>query len=76
MSPNYFCRFFKKVTGLTFTQYLLNIRIDKAKELILKNNMPITDIAFTVGFENLGYFYRSFKKYTKHSPKEYREILR
>jgi len=76
MSTPYFCKFFKKVTGSTFNEYLVNIRIDKAKELLLKNNSTITDIAFQVGFNNLGYFYRVFKKNTKLKPSEFRSIIR
>ncbi len=71
-SPCYFCKFFKKVVGCTFTKYLLNIRIDKAKELLLTENISITAIAYRVGFENLSYFFRKFRELTGLSPKEFR----
>jgi len=74
-STQYFCKFFKKVTGSTFKEYLVNIRIDKAKELLLKSNTSITDIAYQVGFKNLSYFYRSFKKSLKLNPSEYRLFM-
>ncbi len=76
MSPHYFCRFFKKVTGNTFKEYLLRIRIDKAKELLLKYNMSVTEIAYTVGFENLSYFFRVFKRFTGFNPMEFKTILK
>lgn len=75
MSPHYFCRFFKKVTGNTFKEYLLKIKIDKAKELLLKCNHSVTDIAYDVGFENLSYFCRTFKKFTKLNPMDFRMMV-
>jgi AraC-like DNA-binding protein/quercetin dioxygenase-like cupin family protein len=71
-SSCYFCKFFKRVIGCTFTKYLLSIRIDKAKELLLTENINITAIAYRVGFENLSYFFRKFKELTGLSPKEFR----
>lgn len=72
LSIQYFCKFFKKVTGFTFKEYLISLRIDKAKELLLKNNLSITQIAYQVGFENLSYFYRTFKRFTNLNPSSYR----
>jgi AraC-like DNA-binding protein len=74
MSPQYFCRFFKKVTGTTFKEYLLRIKIDKAKELLMKYNISATEIAYQVGFENLSYFFRVFKKFTGLNPMEFRKL--
>ena len=74
MSPHYFCRFFKKVTGTTFKEYLLRLRIDKAKELLMKYNMSVTEIAYQVGFENLSYFFRVFKRFTTLNPMEFRKL--
>jgi AraC-like DNA-binding protein len=74
MSPHYFCRFFKKVTGTTFKEYLLRIRIDKAKELLIQYNMSVTEIAYQVGFENLSYFFRVFKRFTRLNPMEFRKL--
>lgn len=71
MSIYYFCKFFKKVIGKTFTNYLLSIRIDKAKELLLTEKITVTSIAYKVGFENLSYFYRKFKEFTGYCPTEY-----
>lgn len=76
MSTQYFCKFFKKVTGSTFKEYLISTRLDKAKELLLKNTQTITEIAYQVGFENLSYFYRVFKRSTKLNPSSFRSIIR
>ena len=73
MSPHYFCKFFKRVTGLTFTEYILRVRIDKAKELLLKNRLSITQIAYEVGFESSSYFHKVFRKLTHLNPKQYLE---
>ena len=76
MSVHYFCKFFKKVIGKTFTNYVLGIRIDRAKELLLSEKMSTTDIAFKVGFENLSYFYRKFKQFTGFCPGEFLETVK
>lgn len=75
MSTSYFCRFFKRVTGHTYTDYLSRLRVDKAKELLLRSGLPITDIGLEVGFESHSYFDRVFKRYTGRSPLEYRNSL-
>lgn len=71
MSKNYFCRFFHEVTGNSFIDYLNKFRINKAKYLLLNSDLSITQIAFDVGFNNLGYFFRVFRKYANLSPKEF-----
>jgi AraC-like DNA-binding protein/mannose-6-phosphate isomerase-like protein (cupin superfamily) len=72
MSPSYFCKFFKKVTGNTLTDYVLRLRIDKAKELLLKGELNITEVAYKSGFESHSYFDRIFRRFTKLSPQNYR----
>ncbi|MEW5816318.1 MAG: AraC family transcriptional regulator [Spirochaetota bacterium] len=77
MSTSYFCKFFRKVTGSTLMNYIYRLRIDKAKEFILRGDMSITEIAYEVGFENHSYFNRIFRRFTKLSPKEFRRgVLR
>jgi AraC-like DNA-binding protein/quercetin dioxygenase-like cupin family protein len=71
MSKNYFCRFFREVTGNSYIDYLNKFRINKAKHLLLNSDQSITQIAFDVGFNNLGYFFRVFRKYANLSPKEF-----
>jgi AraC-like DNA-binding protein/quercetin dioxygenase-like cupin family protein len=72
LSKYHFCKFFKKVMGCTFTKYLAMIRIDKAKELLLTENLTATTIAYRVGFDNLGYFFKKFKELTGLSPREFK----
>lgn len=71
MSPPYFCRFFRKVVGCTFMQYLQQARVDRAKQLMLTGNLSVTQIAFEVGFESLSYFCRVFRRLALLSPTEF-----
>lgn len=71
MSRNYFCRFFKRVTGTSFVDYLNKFRINRAKQLMLGGGLTTTQVAYQVGYNNLGYFYRSFKRYAHLCPREF-----
>ena len=62
-----FCRYFKKMTKLTFTQFVNHYRIDTAKKLLLLDK-NITEACFECGFESLSYFNRTFKKVTGENP--------
>jgi AraC-like DNA-binding protein len=73
LSKEAFCRFFKLRTRKTFTQYLLQLRINEAQKLLQETDLGISEIAFRVGFENLSYFNRSFKSITGKSPREFRK---
>ena len=75
MSTFYFCKMFKKVTGINFTDYLSRVRIEKAKNLLLNPNLRVSEIAFEVGFQSLTHFNRVFKKLLGQSPTEYRAQL-
>ena len=74
-STFYFCKVFKKSTGINFTDYVSRVRIEKAKNLALNPNLRISEIAFEVGFQSLTHFNRVFKKITGLSPTEYRAQL-
>jgi AraC-like DNA-binding protein len=71
-SSFYFCKLFKKATGLNFTDYVSRVRIEKAKNLLLNPNLRISEIAFEVGFQSLTHFNRVFKKIIGQSPTQYR----
>ncbi len=73
MSPFHFSRSFKQVCGVTFSDYLLERRITKAKELIYDHNVSITSVCYDVGFRDLSYFSRVFKRYHGMTPSEYRK---
>lgn len=73
MSPSYFCKVFKKVTGCTLVEYISRLRIDKARELLLVGEKSITEIAHEVGFESHSYFDKIFHRLMNVAPHEYRE---
>jgi YesN/AraC family two-component response regulator len=72
LSPKYLSRIFKEETGLTFNEYKLNMKTGKAKELLLKSELNIDQIAEKLGYLNTESFIRIFKKLTKCTPKEFR----
>jgi two-component system response regulator YesN len=72
VNPNYFCQLFKKEVGVTFTEYLTNLRIDYACKLLTTTDIPINEIAGKVGYDDYFYFSRVFKKIKGKSPSSYR----
>jgi AraC-like DNA-binding protein len=75
LSTAAFCRYFKKMTRLSFTEFLNNYRINQAK-LMLMNHKNVTEACFDCGFENLSYFNRTFKKVTGENPSSFRKKYR
>lgn len=75
VSTFYFCKMFKKATGLTFTDYLCRVRVERAKGLLLDPNLRISEVAFEVGFGSLTHFNRVFRKIVGESPTDYREHM-
>jgi len=71
-STFYFCKMFKKATGINFTDYLSRVRIEKSKNLLLNPNLRVSEIAFEVGFQSLTHFNRVFKRILGQSPTDYR----
>mgnify|MGYP001546280545 CR=1 FL=1 len=67
-----FCRYFKKTTNKTFTQFLNNYRISYACKLLSNEEISISEVSFESGFNNLSHFNKQFKKIVNCSPKEYR----
>jgi AraC-like DNA-binding protein/ligand-binding sensor protein len=74
-STFYFCKMFKKFTGINFTDYVSRVRIEDAKNLLLNPNLRVSEIAYEVGFQSLTHFNRVFKKVVGQSPTEYRARL-
>ena len=70
-----FCRFFKKQTTKTFTQFVNEFRIVHATKLLSETNDPISSICYDCGFNNFSHFNRYFKKFTGKSPSQYRKEL-
>ncbi|TPV35029.1 helix-turn-helix transcriptional regulator [Paucihalobacter ruber] len=71
-----FCRYFKKVTGKTFTKLVNEYRVVHATKLLLESNMSITDICFECGFNNFSHFNKLFKEITGKSASKYRSELK
>lgn len=72
MSPSYFSSIFSKEMGKTFVEYLTEIRIEKAKDLLVCTSMKTSEVGFQVGYKDPHYFSYIFKKVQGCSPKEYR----
>lgn len=72
MSPSYFSSIFRKEAGKTFIEYLTEVRVEKAKELLMCSSMKTSEIGFEVGYKDPHYFSYIFKKVQGCSPKEYR----
>jgi len=71
ITPEYLSRLFTKELGKSFSDYLKEFRIDKAKELLSNKKMKIYEIAEKVGYSDSKYFCKVFKEYTGMAPKEY-----
>lgn len=66
------CRCFKRLLNVTPFEYLIEYRISKASELLIKSEAPISNIALDVGFNGISYFGKIFKRHTNYTPSEYR----
>lgn len=73
LNGNYFSTLFKQKTGIAFRNYLRNLRIEKAKELLTTTNLRIYEVALKVGYNEHSHFVRAFKSVTGISPGQYRE---
>ena len=73
-SEYHFMRFFKKHIGLTCIQYINNLRLEKSSILLTSTNNAIMDVSLEVGFDNLSYFNKLFKRKYNLTPKEFRTI--
>jgi len=76
LSPSYFTRIFKKETGYSPISYLINTRIERAKELLAETEEKVNEIALSVGFSSQQRFNEAFKKITGMTPLEYRKKIR
>ena len=76
MEQTSFSRFFGRKVGIPFTQWLTQVRISKAMDLMKDNNATISEISQAVGFSNPRTFQRAFKKLTDLTPSQFRKKVR
>jgi AraC family transcriptional regulator len=72
MSTFHFAREFKRATGTTPHQYVVKLRVERAKQLLSKSEMPLVDVGFKSGFSHQSHFTRLFRKVTGTTPQSYR----
>jgi len=73
-NTTYFSTVFKKETGVTFSEYLLEKRMEKAKELLRETQTPVSVICTEVGYNDVKHFTKNFTKHTSLKPNEYRKL--
>lgn len=76
MSEQYFCRYFKKNMGKTLTEYINEIRVNKAAVMLSNTDEKVIDIAIQCGYDNISYFIKRFKVVKGITPQEYRKEAR
>jgi AraC-like DNA-binding protein len=74
-SEFYFCKLFRKSTGLTFTDYVSRVRIESVKQLLLNPHKRVSEAAYEAGFQSLSQFNRVFRRIAGESPSVYRDKL-
>jgi AraC family transcriptional regulator len=75
MSSHYFACLFKQSIGLSPHQYLIDCRIKRAKQLLVRQELPIVEICQQVGYQSQSYFTKIFRKHTGITPKKFRDSL-
>ncbi len=75
LSSYYFSRFYKEESGINFSDKLVNVRIDKAKELLKKEEYSVKDVCYMVGYMEPNYFSKIFKKATGFTASEYKKMF-
>src|SRR5437667_5484777 len=75
ISRHYFCKMFKKATGISFIDYLSRVRVEKSKTLLVNPNSRISEAAFASGFQSMTNFNRAFRRIVGRSPTQFRKLL-
>jgi AraC-like DNA-binding protein len=76
LSASHFSAIFRKATGMPPMDYFIQLKMQKACELLYSENMKVKDVAEAIGYEDPFYFSRQFKKHMKVSPLYYKENSR
>ncbi len=74
LSTSAFCRYFKKCTGKTFMDFVKEVRINHACQLLQYKPMSVSEVGFNCGYNNMANFNRQFRQITNHSPKKYQQL--
>lgn len=75
LSYHYFIKYFKKIMGTSFIDYVNYQRIKKAERLLMTSDLSITNVGYDVGISNMAQFYKLFRKYNECSPKEFKQRM-
>ncbi|WP_162463268.1 response regulator [Paenibacillus psychroresistens] len=75
MSTSYFCAFFRQEVGVTFVEHLTRVRMEKSRQLMIHEDLKLYEIAKMVGYQDVKYFSRVFKRSHNISPAEYRQFF-
>ncbi len=76
VSRFYFCKLFKKATGMTLTEYVARVRVERAKSLLVDPSLRVSEVVYAAGFGSIPRFNSVFKHYVGVPPTEYRAALR
>jgi AraC-like DNA-binding protein len=76
LEKSYFSSYFHAKVGITFTDWLRQVRVKKAMQLMQARDLSVTEIAYEVGFGDLRSFERAFKKHTRMTPIEFKKSVR
>jgi YesN/AraC family two-component response regulator len=73
LSTNYVRILFKEATNSSLSEYLNQVRFEKARQLLLETDIPVKDVCGKIGISNVNYFYTAFKKYSGFTPTQFRQ---
>lgn len=76
MTETSFCRFFKKMTGKAFLEYVNDLRVGRASQLLIESGASVTEVAFSAGFQSMTHFNRVFFEKKKMPPRDFRKKFR
>ncbi|MGR6831505.1 helix-turn-helix transcriptional regulator [Aliivibrio wodanis] len=76
ISPNHLSRMFRQQGHMTLADYITWVRIERAKFMLKKYTLRLTEVATRCGFQDVNYFYRVFKKKTSYTPSDYRTMVK
>jgi AraC-like DNA-binding protein len=72
MGKHSFCRYFKSKTKKTYVQFLMEVRIGNACRLLVEEDLNVTEVGYSCGYNNISNFYHQFKALMKKNPLEYK----